>query len=62
MSHFIPLDRGRPEIISVWMEDTVRVCLYLFLDLLPKNQTLLKDLADVYISAVTKVLLYFLIY
>merc|ERR1712223_1647211 len=48
-------DRGRPEIISVWMEDTVRVCLYLFLDLLPKNQALLKDLADVYISAVTKV-------
>ena len=37
------------------MEDTVRVCLYLFLDLLPKNQGLLKDLADVYISATTKV-------
>ena len=52
---FLPLDRGRPEIISVWMEDTVRVCLYLFLDLLPKNQGLLKDLADVYISAQTKV-------
>ena len=48
-------DRGRPEVISVWMEDTVRVCLYLFLDLLPNNQGLLKDLADVYISATTKV-------
>jgi len=48
-------DRGRPEVISVWMEDTVRVCLYLFLDLLPENQGLLKDLADVYITAETKV-------
>ncbi len=37
-------DRGRSNVITIWMEDTVKVCLYLFLNLLPKNQHLLKSL------------------
>lgn len=48
-------DRGRSQVISVWMEDTVKVCLYLFLSLLPRNQNLLKELANVYTNAKTMV-------
>ena len=48
-------DRGRSQKISVWMEDTVKVCLYLFLSLLPKNQFLLQHLAEVYTNAKTMV-------
>lgn len=44
-------DRGRSQIFSIWMEDTVKVCLYLFLSLLPKNQQLLTFLAEVYTNA-----------
>ena len=48
-------DRGRSQAMSVWMEDTVKVCLYLFLSLLPKNQELFKNLADVYTNSKTMV-------
>ena len=48
-------DRGRSQAMSVWMEDTVKVCLYLFLSLLPKNQDLFKNLADVYTNSKTMV-------
>ena len=47
-------DRGRSQVISVWMEDTAKVCMYLFLSLLAKNQSLLKTLADVYVTATTQ--------
>ena len=48
-------DRGRSQVVGVWMDDTVKVCLYLFLNLLPRNQNLLKNLAEVYTSAKTMV-------
>ena len=37
-------DRGRSQVISVWMEDTAKVCMYLFLSLLCRNQRLLQTL------------------
>ena len=48
-------DKGRPRLISVWMEDTVKACLNLFLSILTKNQNLLKTLAEVYVDAKTLV-------
>ena len=33
-------DRGRSQVISVWMEDTAKVCMNLFLTLLTKNQSM----------------------
>ena len=41
-------DRGRPVELEIWTEEIVKVCLYLFLSLLPKNQKLFKHLVDVY--------------
>ena len=44
-------DRGRPIIQEMWTEDIVKVCLYLFLSLLPKNQKLFKRINFFMISA-----------
>ena len=41
-------DRGRPLIEQAWTEDTVKVCLYLFMSLLPQSKKLIKHLANVY--------------
>ena len=44
-------DRGRPlpQGMSVsWTEEVVRVCLYLFMSLLPQSRKLLRHLAGVY--------------
>jgi len=44
-------DKGRPEAVSTWNEDIIKVCLNLYLALLPKCQKLLTNLADVYVSS-----------
>jgi len=43
-------DRGRPIITSTWTEDIIKVCLNLFLVLLPKCKKLLSHLAEVYVG------------
>ena len=48
-------DRGRPIVLEMWTEEIVKVCLYLFLSLLPKNQKLFKHLVDVYTSTKAQV-------
>ena len=48
-------DRGRPIIQEIWTEDIVKVCLYLFLSLLPKNQKLFKHLVEVYSNSKAQV-------
>ena len=48
-------DRGRPTVLDIWTENIVKVCLYLFLSLLPKNQKLFKHLVDVYTNTKAKV-------
>jgi symplekin len=37
------IDRGRPIKVDAWNEDTVRVCLYLYLALLPVNEKLIHE-------------------
>ena len=44
-------DRGRPEVVTSWGEDIIRVCLHLYLAILPRSQKLLSHLAEVYIEA-----------
>ena len=41
-------DRGRPHVAHMWTEDVVRVCLYLFMSLVPQSRKLLNHLAGVY--------------
>jgi len=41
-------DRGRPIVVSTWTEDIIRVCLHLYLAILPRSQKLLSYLAEVY--------------
>lgn len=43
-------DRGRPIMMNEWTEDFIKVCLNLFLALLPKCKKLLTNLAEVYVS------------
>ncbi|XP_069686908.1 symplekin isoform X2 [Periplaneta americana] len=49
------MDRGRPVKIDMWNEDIVRVCLYLYLALLPINENLIHELARVYVQTVADV-------
>ncbi|KAJ9591457.1 hypothetical protein L9F63_002063 [Diploptera punctata] len=53
--YFFGLDRGRPIRIDCWTEDIVKVCLYLYLALLPINEKLIKELAKVYVQTVADV-------
>ncbi|XP_046384169.1 symplekin [Ischnura elegans] len=48
-------DRGRPNIETQWSEDIVKVCLYLYLALLPINENLIHELARVYVQTVADV-------
>jgi len=41
-------DRGRPLVEQSWTEDIVKVCLYLFMSLLPQSKKLFNHLAGVY--------------
>lgn len=43
-------DRGRPVPIGLWTEEIIRVCLHLYLAILPRSQKLLTHLADVYVQ------------
>ena len=43
-------DRGRPVVTATWTEDLIRICLNLFLTLLPKCKKLLTHLAEVYVG------------
>ena len=44
-------DRGRPQIVNTWSEEMIRVCLHLYLAILPRSQKLLSYLAEVYTDA-----------
>ena len=44
-------DRGRPVVVNVWTEEMIRVCLHLYLAILPRSQKLLSYLAEVYTDA-----------
>ena len=44
-------DRGRPVVVNVWTEEIIRVCLHLYLAILPRSQKLLSYLAEVYTDA-----------
>ena len=44
-------DRGRPVVVGTWTEDIIRVCLHLYLAILPRSQKLLSYLAEVYTDA-----------
>jgi symplekin len=52
LSDFPPFqeDTGDMEVASEWTEETVNLCLQLFISLLPLNHKLLKDLAIIYTS------------
>merc|ERR1719315_416128 len=41
-------DRGRPVVVASWTEEMVRVCVHLYLAILPRSQKLLTHLAEVY--------------
>jgi len=41
-------DRGRPVVVATWTEEMVRVCVHLYLAILPRSQKLLSHLAEVY--------------
>ena len=43
-------DRGRPIITTSWTDDIIKVCLNLFMALLPKCKKLLTNLAEVYVN------------
>ncbi|XP_071524729.1 symplekin isoform X1 [Panulirus ornatus] len=45
---------GRPTQPSEWTEPTVKACLYLYLALLPLNQSMIHDLAQVYVKTVNE--------
>jgi symplekin len=44
-------DRGRMVVSNVWSEDIIKVCLYLYLSLLPQNLKLFHHLTEVYKTA-----------
>lgn len=44
-------DRGRPVVVASWSEEMIRVCLHLYLAILPSSQKLLSYLAEVYEDA-----------
>lgn len=44
-------ERGRPTVQETWSEDIIKVCLYLYLSLLPISLKLFSHLAQVYIAA-----------
>jgi len=44
-------DKGRPTVVTTWTEEIVKVCLNLYLTLLPKCQKLLNSLAEVYVNS-----------
>lgn len=48
-------DRGRPIKSDIWSEDIVKVCLYLYLVLLPINEKLIHELTRVYVQTVADV-------
>ncbi|XP_068085676.1 symplekin isoform X2 [Anabrus simplex] len=48
-------DRGRPMKVEMWNEDIIKVCLYLYLALLPINEKLIHELARVYVQTVADV-------
>nr|CAD7410870.1 unnamed protein product [Timema poppensis] len=48
-------DRGRPNKSDSWSEDIVKACLYLYLALLPNNESLIHELARVYVQTVADV-------
>jgi len=39
----------------VWSEETIKLCLYLFLGLLPVDHRLIHDLANIYTAAVADI-------
>jgi len=43
-------DRGRLEMVNTWTEEIIKVCLYLYMAILPRNQKLLAHLAEVYVA------------
>lgn len=49
------IERGRSIRIDCWNEDIVKVCLYLYLALLPINERLIHELARVYVQTVADV-------
>uniref|UniRef100_A0A914WJ65 Symplekin/Pta1 N-terminal domain-containing protein n=1 Tax=Plectus sambesii TaxID=2011161 RepID=A0A914WJ65_9BILA len=48
-------EQGRPVRMMVWDEHTIRACLYLYLNLLPLDHSLIQKLAEVYALANTEV-------
>jgi len=46
---------GVSELAGVWSEETIKICLYLFLGLLPVNHRLIHELANVYTAAVADI-------
>ncbi|PSN37455.1 hypothetical protein C0J52_11700 [Blattella germanica] len=49
------VERGRPVRMDSWNEDIVKVCLYLYLALLPINEKLIHELARVYVQTIADV-------
>lgn len=51
------LSRGKVkvELAGVWSEETIKLCLYLFLGLLPVDHRLIHDLANIYTAAVADI-------
>jgi len=43
-------DRGRPEVVTTWTDEIIKVCLHLYIALLPKCKRLLASLAEVYVG------------
>ncbi len=48
-------DRGRSTVASSWTEDITKVCLYLYLSLLPQNLKLFHHLAEVYVATTPEI-------
>ncbi|CAH1792448.1 unnamed protein product [Owenia fusiformis] len=48
-------DRGRPDVREVWTDDTIKICLYLYLTLLPLNHKLMHELALMYTEAIAEI-------
>merc|ERR1712142_1439216 len=44
------MDKGRPMVVTTWTEEMIKVCLHLYLALLPKCKKLLNNLAEVYVG------------
>ncbi|XP_059481472.1 symplekin [Neocloeon triangulifer] len=48
-------DRGRPVTVKDWNENCVKACLYLYLSLLPLNESMIHELAKIYVQTVADV-------